>query len=1042
MKKLFLTLIILLFASPLWGADQNIYLDNAGAGAGSEGDPYGAFSEINWTTGGANSIFDWVAAGDDVNINLKKGVTWREQLTIGTSGASGHPITIQAYSSGADPIILGSTNLTGWTQIANETWVTLGEYESDTATVDAGSTNTSIITGELTVTTANFYRGMYVVNVAGITGNALVTASSWGGATTTLTLGSGLSSVDENDTFKLTCRYTGVTEDCHIDQTLADTNANFASYLQFGAAGGGGERYRGLLRIDCSSIDSGYTVNDSELWFYQDGATDNTVTISFYQVWKTGWTETGATWNDWITPDSEWGTAGCNSTNDSGSENTTDGGGDDRKATAIGTVGSLAADGWVTPLQGANLDALVEDWIDGTYTDAAGIIGRNANLDDKFWYPNSSEKSTKKQRWFLKVNYNTGASIYYKVNAAWDGFSITVDSVAPIWETDLGAGVYKDYINKGTSPDDIDGAQQIAWDDATDTIYMRCSDDDDPDNHTIEACRVGAADGDYAIHIDGKNYVTIDGITARYTQRCPMFIDNSTYVTVKNCTFEHSIRNGVITIQDSDNCTIGGAKGDGNSVNYSRTVGIYIGYADGGSDENTVSYNTITYQWEDGVGISHIGAVNDGTIVEYNEISYSGEDGMDIDQSVNGIFRYNYMHHLGQDSYGYGIFFSDVGEGADFKDNAAYGNLIVDPNRHGIVVFNRNTDLYYNIINGYGSDGDGVGIFLDDNCQTGVVYGNIIIDNAATPAVRECILIGTGSSGLSIKNNILDRRRKNTVNSLVIEFAETDDIANCALSNNRIYIPGGGDSYRVEGVNQTLAEFQLTYSEETNTTSGDPLYTNFAGDDFTLAVGSPCISTGVDLGDTYDDALHYISSWPDSVLTLDQDDCGAGWEIGAYVYGVTETLGLGSLYKYNIKSTENTLYVPEGATSCRIENVTIDGTLVVYETTGNCYNIAVPGTVALADSKTLNCDNCYFAELEATIEANGGTVVGSDNEFGVTNFGFVDKAGGDFRIKRTSVLYQAGYDTGADEDLVGRPTPRGIHDVGAYEYYNRVVVVN
>ena len=66
MKKLLYMLIVLLFAFNSWAADQNIYLDNAGTGAGSIGDPYGAFSEINWTTGGANSIFDWVGAGDDV----------------------------------------------------------------------------------------------------------------------------------------------------------------------------------------------------------------------------------------------------------------------------------------------------------------------------------------------------------------------------------------------------------------------------------------------------------------------------------------------------------------------------------------------------------------------------------------------------------------------------------------------------------------------------------------------------------------------------------------------------------------------------------------------------------------------------------------------------------------------------------------------------------------------------------------------------------------------------------------------------------------
>ena len=46
-------------------ADQvnfpDIYLDESVApgGVGSLADPYSDFSEINWTTGGDNSIFDW-----------------------------------------------------------------------------------------------------------------------------------------------------------------------------------------------------------------------------------------------------------------------------------------------------------------------------------------------------------------------------------------------------------------------------------------------------------------------------------------------------------------------------------------------------------------------------------------------------------------------------------------------------------------------------------------------------------------------------------------------------------------------------------------------------------------------------------------------------------------------------------------------------------------------------------------------------------------------------------------------------------------------
>ena len=81
---------------------ENIYLDAGGSGTGTETDPYGSFSEINWTT-----IAEWVEAGHAVNINLKRGAEWSEQLNIGAIGTSDSPITIQSYGNGAEPIING-----------------------------------------------------------------------------------------------------------------------------------------------------------------------------------------------------------------------------------------------------------------------------------------------------------------------------------------------------------------------------------------------------------------------------------------------------------------------------------------------------------------------------------------------------------------------------------------------------------------------------------------------------------------------------------------------------------------------------------------------------------------------------------------------------------------------------------------------------------------------------------------------------------------------------------------------------------------------
>ena len=101
-------------------ADQadfpDIYIDSSveAGGVGSEADPYSAFSEINWTTDGDNSITDYYAGSPaaSVTINLQKGETWYETFTFGVGGTASYPVVLQAYGSGDAPIVDGKTILT------------------------------------------------------------------------------------------------------------------------------------------------------------------------------------------------------------------------------------------------------------------------------------------------------------------------------------------------------------------------------------------------------------------------------------------------------------------------------------------------------------------------------------------------------------------------------------------------------------------------------------------------------------------------------------------------------------------------------------------------------------------------------------------------------------------------------------------------------------------------------------------------------------------------------------------------------------------
>lgn len=68
----------------------------------------------------------------------------------------------------------------------------------------------------------------------------------------------------------------------------------------------------------------------------------------------------------------------------------------------------------------------------------------------------------------------------------------------------------------------------------------------------------------------------------------------------------------------------------------------------------------------------------------------------------------------------------------------------------------------------------------------------------------------------------------------------------------------------------------------------EPDFSDAANGILWLKGTSTCRNAGENLGTTYDDALSRTSVWPDGVVTLDQDDYGTGWEIGAYVSDLVE----------------------------------------------------------------------------------------------------------------------------------------------------------
>jgi len=162
--------------------------------------------------------------------------------------------------------------------------------------------------------------------------------------------------------------------------------------------------------------------------------------------------------------------------------------------------------------------------------------------------------------------------------------------------------------------------------------------------------------------------------------------------------------------------------------------------------------------------------------------------------------------------------------------------------------------------------------------------------------------------------------------------------------------------------------------------------------------------------------------------------------IGAdFVYFQTVLSGAGSTLQYSLIDGEDEavagLLITSGGHT--IDNDTIprnpSGALRV-EANQTVYNMVFYGDVYVASGIVLTAYNCAFSQSKADA-AGDGTIDDTDCIFSVSDFGFRDESTGDFDLTTGSILRSTGYNTGAGIDINGRPTPRGLHEIGSSEFY-------
>jgi len=402
---------------------------------------------------------------------------------------------------------------------------------------------------------------------------------------------------------------------------------------------------------------------------------------------------------------------------------------------------------------------------------------------------------------------------------------------------------------------------------------------DDSNRLQIVSCTVanGASDEDPGI-IDGvasatgavyvtTDYVTVDGLTIVNADNSGLRINSGDYVTVKNCDITYS----------------GG--------------GIYI-Y--NGSTGWIIEYNNISLNDTNGF------LVDDGDpgpgIIRYNTFNSNGNvyHSTNCDPSDTGKLWYHAVY-IGVGTTGETQIYSNqltntgCGHGLKIKASVdAWGNWIEGNANYNVLLVENGEKvstqkLHHNVIIEPESTGtqwqNGIRFYQESAAEaTLYIYNNVVY--LPYDASEDGIGIASGEpagtpQNVYIKNNIIYNAGTSGGNSYCISGYSA--VGTTEIDGNLCYA-AQANKYKLDGTSYTnLGDWQ-TAGYDTNGDYGDALFNDAGSDEFWLQNVSPAIDAGLDLGDSYDDALDPDSTWPSSVNTLDQDDYGAAWEIGAYVY--------------------------------------------------------------------------------------------------------------------------------------------------------------
>jgi len=220
---------------------------------------------------------------------------------------------------------------------------------------------------------------------------------------------------------------TGATnfKDAYILSNAKNQNTGGSATFIIGATSAGANR-RSLIKITniSSTIGAGNTILSANLYLYCEGeasgSNDNVGLYRSLKEWYEGNNDLvdpsgdlSVTWNDWRNDAKEWGQEGAENICNPCTENTVDGGGDDRSLNAYATTTITNGNAWFS----LNVNSSVQNWYNGSWSEYGWVFinSNEASINTRKTFTSSQGASNQP---YLNITYIK--NVYPTFSNYWD----------------------------------------------------------------------------------------------------------------------------------------------------------------------------------------------------------------------------------------------------------------------------------------------------------------------------------------------------------------------------------------------------------------------------------------------------------------------------------------------------------------------------------------------------------------------------------------------------------------------------------------------